>query len=142
MSAATSSIRASIDAPEGLSKGTITATPVSTFAILASWTIETDTAWDKGRSVVASRGTAAHALRTEKNLRELVRTNDIVLVSAVGALLDGANIHHLVLDQNMSIIEGSLGILPRRILVHEDDARAARQILADAGLSHELRPDE
>ena len=75
-------------------------------------------------------------------LRELVRTNDIVLVSAVGALLDGANIHHLVLDQNMSVIEGSLGILPRRILVHEDDNLAARQLLADAGLSHELRPDD
>ena len=75
-------------------------------------------------------------------LRELVRTNDIVLVSAVGALLDGANIHHLVLDQNMSVIEGSLGILPRRILVHEEDVVAARQVLADAGLSHELRPDE
>ena len=54
-------------------------------------------------------------------MRELVRTNDIVLVSAVGALLDGANIHHLVLDQNMSIIEGSLGVLPRRILVHDED---------------------
>ena len=75
-------------------------------------------------------------------MRELVRTNDVVLVSAIGALLDGANIHHLVLDQNMSIIEGSLSILPRRILVHEDDNRAARQILTDAGLSHELRPDE
>jgi hypothetical protein len=75
-------------------------------------------------------------------LRELVRTNDIVLVSAVGALLDGAHIHHLVLDQNMSIIEGSLGILPRRILVHEDDNRQARRILADAGLAHELRPDD
>ena len=75
-------------------------------------------------------------------LRELVRTNDIVLVSAVGALLDGANIHHLVLDQNMSIIEGSLGVLPRRILVHEDDNREARQILSDAGLAHELRPDD
>jgi Putative prokaryotic signal transducing protein len=75
-------------------------------------------------------------------LRELVRTNDIVLVSAVGALLDGANIHHLVLDQNMSVIEGSLGILPRRILVHEDDNRAARQLLSEAGLAHELRPDE
>jgi Putative prokaryotic signal transducing protein len=75
-------------------------------------------------------------------LRELVRTNDIVLVSAVGALLDGANIHHLVLDQNMSIIEGSLGVLPRRILVHEEDNREARQILADAGLAHELRADE
>ena len=75
-------------------------------------------------------------------LRELVRTNDMVLVSAIGALLDGANIHHLVLDQNMSIIEGSLGILPRRILVHEDDAQEARELLTEAGLSHELRGDE
>jgi len=75
-------------------------------------------------------------------LRELVRTNDIVLVSAVGALLDGANIHHLVLDQNMSVIEGSLGVLPRRILVHDDDVSEARQILGDAGLAHELRADD
>jgi len=75
-------------------------------------------------------------------LRELVRTNDIVLVSAVGALLDGANIHHLVLDQNMSVIEGSLGMLPRRILVHEDDDREARRILSEAGLAHELRADD
>ena len=49
----------------------------------------------------------------ELKLRELVRTNDIVLVSAVGALLDGANIHHLVLDQNMSIIEGAAAPYPR-----------------------------
>jgi hypothetical protein len=66
----------------------------------------------------------------------------MVLVSAVGALLDGANIRHLVLDQNMSILEGSLGVLPRRILVHEDDDREARQILSDAGLAHELRADD
>ena len=82
------------------------------------------------------------ATQENRQLRELVRTNDIVLVSAIGALLDGANIHHLVLDQNMSIIEGSLGVLPRRILVHEDDNRAARQVLSDAGLSHELRADD
>ena len=75
-------------------------------------------------------------------MRELVRTNDIVLVSAIGALLDGANIHHLVLDQNMSVIEGSLGVLPRRILVREEDNRAARQVLTDAGLAHELRADD
>ena len=84
-------------------------------------------------------------IRSDKGapqLRELVRTNDIVLVSAVGALLNGANIHHLVLDQNMSIVEGSIGILPRRILVHEDDNREARQILSDAGLGHELRADD
>jgi hypothetical protein len=59
--------------------------------------------------------------------RELVRTNDAVLVSAVQALLDAAQIPHVVLDQNMSVLEGSLGILPRRILVDDrclDDARS------------------
>lgn len=63
----------------------------------------------------------------------------MVLVSAVGALLDGANIHHLVLDQNMSVLEGSLGVIPRRILVHEDDETQARALLTEAGLAHELR---
>lgn len=75
-------------------------------------------------------------------MRELMRTNDMVLVSAVGALLDGANIHHLVLDNNMSVIEGSLGVLPRRILVHEDDNLAARRLLTEAGLAHELREND
>ncbi len=73
-------------------------------------------------------------------MRELVRTNDPVLVSAVGALLDGAGIPHLVLDQNMSVLEGSLGILPRRILVDGEDQESARRLLKDAGLAHELRP--
>lgn len=74
-------------------------------------------------------------------MRELVRTNDAVLVSVIGALLDGAKIEHLVLDQNMSVLEGSLGILPRRFLVAEDDITAARRLLTDAGLANELRPD-
>jgi tRNA1(Val) A37 N6-methylase TrmN6 len=73
-------------------------------------------------------------------LRELVRTNDAVLVSAIQALLDAAEIPHLVLDQNMSVLEGSLGILPRRILVHDEHQENARRLLEDAGLSHELRP--
>ena len=74
-------------------------------------------------------------------LRELVRANDPVLVSAVGALLDGAGIRYTVLDQNMSIIEGSIGILPRRIMIDDDDAPAARRVMRDAGLGHELRPE-
>lgn len=73
--------------------------------------------------------------------RELVRTNDAVLVSAVQALLDAAYIPHLLLDQNMSVLEGSLGILPRRILVNECCVMAARRLLEEAGLGHELRPD-
>ncbi len=74
-------------------------------------------------------------------MRELVRTNDMVLVSAIGALLDGADIPHVVLDQNMSVLEGSLGILPRRVLVPDDRVPAARRLLQEAGLGHELRPD-
>ena len=73
-------------------------------------------------------------------MRELVRTNDMVLVSAIVALLDGAGIDHMVLDQNMSILEGSLGVLPRRILVAEEQELTARQIMEDAGLAKELRP--
>ena len=75
-------------------------------------------------------------------MREILRTNDAVLVSAVGALLDGAGIEHLVFDQNMSVLEGSLGVLPRRVLVADDEFAAARRVLTDAGLAHELRPDD
>jgi hypothetical protein len=74
-------------------------------------------------------------------MRELVRTNNAVLISAIEALLDAAKIPHVVLDQNMSVLEGSIGILPRRLLVAEDHATAARRLLKDAGLEHELRPD-
>jgi hypothetical protein len=74
-------------------------------------------------------------------LRELVRTNNAVLISAVQALLDGADIPHVVLDQHMSVLEGSLGVLPRRLLVSEDDLAEARQLLMQAGLGDELRPD-
>jgi hypothetical protein len=75
-------------------------------------------------------------------LREIVRTNDPVLVTAIEALLNAADIPHVVLDRNMSVLEGSIGILPRRILVEDTQAANARQLLEDAGLGHELRPDE
>jgi hypothetical protein len=74
-------------------------------------------------------------------MRELVRTNDAVLISAIEALLKGAHIDHLVVDQNMSVLEGSIGIFPRRILVGEDQLDAARQLLAEAGFGKELRRD-
>jgi Putative prokaryotic signal transducing protein len=74
-------------------------------------------------------------------MREIVRTNDMVLISAIVALLDAANIKSMVLDQNMSVLEGSLGMLPRRILVADGQILRARQLLEDAGLGHELRPD-
>ena len=74
-------------------------------------------------------------------MHELVRTNNAVLISAIGALLDEAGIPYFVLDQNMSVLEGSIGILPRRLMVAESYAEAARTLLANAGLAGELRPD-
>lgn len=75
-------------------------------------------------------------------MHELVRTNDPVLVTAVEALLKGASIRYVVLDGNMSVLEGSLGILPRRILVADERLAAARRVLEEAGLGYELRPDQ
>ena len=70
-----------------------------------------------------------------------MRTNNAVLITAIEALLKGAEIPHVVLDRHMSVLEGSLGILPRRILVDERNWDVARQLLEDAGLAHELRPE-
>jgi len=74
-------------------------------------------------------------------VRELVRTNDAVLISAIEALLKGAQIGHMVVDQNMSVLEGSIGIFPRRILVGEDEIDAARRLLEEAGFASEIRRD-
>jgi putative signal transducing protein len=76
-----------------------------------------------------------------ETLRELVRTNDAVLISAIEALLKGAGIPHLLADQNISVLEGSIGAFQRRILVGEDEIDAARELLTEAGFGHELRPD-
>jgi len=70
---------------------------------------------------------------------ELIRTNDAVLISFVESLLRDAGISVLVADQNMSVVEGSVGILARRILVGEDDVEEARRLLGDAGIADELR---
>jgi ethanolamine utilization protein EutP (predicted NTPase) len=75
-------------------------------------------------------------------MREIVRTNDAVLISAIEALLQGADIKHVVFDQNMSVLEGSIGMLPRRVMVEDDQVAAARRLLTEAGLGHELRPDD
>lgn len=73
-------------------------------------------------------------------MRELVRTNDAVLLSFVEALLRERDIGHMVLDLNMSVLEGSLGVLPRRVMVEDGRYDEARRLLADAGLDKELRP--
>ena len=70
---------------------------------------------------------------------ELLRTNDPVVISFVESLMRDAGIGFFVADQNMSIVEGSLGILPRRVMVERDREAEARGILEDAGISHEMK---
>ncbi|MGE0283996.1 MAG: DUF2007 domain-containing protein [Rhizobiaceae bacterium] len=70
---------------------------------------------------------------------ELIRTNDAVVLSFVQSLLRDAGIECLVADQNMSVLDGSIGILPRRVLIAEDDAEEAKKLLADAGIANEIR---
>ena len=78
-------------------------------------------------------------VRQETAMIELLRTNDIVLISRIEALLAEHEIGVFVADQYMSAVEGSLGFLPRRMLIDADDLNRARMALHGAGLLSELR---
>lgn len=67
-------------------------------------------------------------------MKELFRSNDAVLLSYVDALLKEAGIDHVIADGNMAVMEGTLGILPRRMLVAGDQWEEAAAILRDAEL--------
>ena len=69
---------------------------------------------------------------------ELMRTNDPVVISFVESLLRDAGLTVFVADQNMSVIEGSIGILPRRVMIAEDEFDKARRVLTEAGMEGEI----
>jgi hypothetical protein len=66
-------------------------------------------------------------------VKELLRTNDPVQISFTEVLLRDSGIDCIVLDSHTSILEGSIGILPRRIMVLDEDHPRARRVLLDAG---------
>jgi len=65
-------------------------------------------------------------------MKELLRTNDTVRLSWLQALLGSAGIETLVLDRHTSILEGSIGALPRRLMVPDGELMRAREIMAEA----------
>ena len=67
-------------------------------------------------------------------MEEVLRTTDPTLIPFATALLKGEDIECFPLDVNMSVLEGSIGVLPRRLVVHCDDADRARLILKDNGI--------
>ena len=65
-------------------------------------------------------------------MKELLRTNDVVRLSWIQALLADAGIRSLVLDQHTSLVEGSIGAIPRRLMVAERDHGRAEALIAEA----------
>ena len=75
-------------------------------------------------------------------MKILLQTNDAVLISFVESLLIEANIDHAVLDGHMSVMEGSIGVLPRRVVVADSDWRRAADLMTEAGVEITTHPYE
>ena len=67
-------------------------------------------------------------------MREIMRSNDAVVLSFAQAVLKDLGIGTFVADLHVSAVEGSIGAFPRRLLVDMDDVAAARRALTSAGL--------
>ena len=70
----------------------------------------------------------------------LLQSNDTVLLSYVMSLLSDASVDAVIFDANISVLEGSIGVFPRRVMVLDDDVNRARHVLWEAGLSDQLAP--
>lgn len=66
-------------------------------------------------------------------MRAIVISNDLVRLNFLMALLRDAGIASVLLDNHTSVIEGSIGAIPRRLMVSERDESRARRVLDEAG---------
>ena len=71
-------------------------------------------------------------------MKELLRTTDPTIIAFATALLDGEGISSFQMDVNMSVLEGSIGILPRRLMVRAEDLGRAERVLADNDIDRGL----
>lgn len=75
-------------------------------------------------------------------MRPVLKTTNPVLLSYAQSLLKDAEIPAQVFDSNISFIEGSIGVLPQRLMVSDDSLQIAREVLVAAGLEDDLTKDE
>ena len=64
-------------------------------------------------------------------MKELLRSTDPTIIAFASALLEGENIDCFQMDVNMSVLEGGIGIFPRRLMVRTDDHEAALRVMQD-----------
>ncbi len=67
-------------------------------------------------------------------MKELLRTNDPTVIAFARSLLRGEGIDCFELDVHMSVLEGSIGIMPRRLMVTDRDLFVARAVMRDNGI--------
>lgn len=67
-------------------------------------------------------------------MRELLRTTDPTMIAFATALLEGEDIDCFQMDVHMSVLEGSIGVLPRRLMVADRDYFRASSVLRDNDL--------
>jgi len=67
-------------------------------------------------------------------MKQLLRSTDPTVIAFARALLQGEDIDCFEMDVNMSVLEGSIGIFPRRLMVRDADLAAARVVLNDNGI--------
>ena len=82
---------------------------------------------------MANRAAGPPAAAIGSVMVELVRSNDLVHLSWAQAMLAAEGIECVLLDGHISVVEGSIGAFPRRLLVPDERPRAgARGVLAEA----------
>ncbi|GAB5437943.1 hypothetical protein TRM7615_01319 [Falsiruegeria mediterranea M17] len=72
-----------------------------------------------------------HLALTSDVMKELLRSTDPTIMAFASALLEGEDIDCFQMDVNMSILEGGIGIFPRRMMVREEDYDAAVRVMRD-----------
>lgn len=72
-------------------------------------------------------------------MTELLRSNDLVLLSFIRALLAAESIRFVGLDEHMNMMDGNIGAIPRRVMVDDADLQRARRLLIDSELGHVLK---
>ena len=74
-------------------------------------------------------------------MREIIRTNDAVLLNFVVVLLRDAGLSPLLADEHVSAVEGSIGALPRRVMIAASELESAKRVLQEAELSQWISSD-
>lgn len=71
--------------------------------------------------------------RHDGHMREVAKSNDPVRLSFLTVLLRDAGIETVLLDQHASVMDGSIGAVPRRLMVADTDYSRAQRVLREAG---------